>query len=74
MVKLLDRCNNISSMAGGFSGRRIVRYIEETDYFYKPLFEKAAKKYPEYQDSLFAIRYQMYSVIEAIERKLLDSH
>ncbi len=74
MVKLLDRCNNISSMAGGFSGKRIVRYMEETRYFYKPLFEKAAKEYPDYRDALFAIRYQMYSVMEAVQRKLLDNH
>ncbi|MCR5282600.1 MAG: HD domain-containing protein [Lachnospiraceae bacterium] len=74
MVKLLDRCNNISSMAGGFSGKRIIRYMEETQTYYGPLFEKAAQKYPDYRDSLFAIRYQMYSVMEAVQRKLLDSH
>ena len=71
MVKLLDRCNNISSMAGGFSGKRIRRYMRETKEYYPQLFQKAADTYPEYESCLFAIRYQMHSVMEAMKRTLI---
>lgn len=70
MVKLLDRCNNVSGMAAGFSAHRMARYIRETlDYVY-PLLDKARKAYPEYANALFLIRYHMRSVVETVRHLL----
>lgn len=70
MVKLLDRCNNVSGMAAGFSEQRMAAYIRETlDYVY-PLMEKARHAYPEYADALFLIRYHMRSVVETARHLL----
>ena len=45
MVKLLDRCNNISGMAAGFTKERLVEYIRETEKLIYPLFQKAKNEY-----------------------------
>ncbi|MBR6315485.1 MAG: HD domain-containing protein [Lachnospiraceae bacterium] len=70
MVKLLDRCNNVSSMAAGFSGRRIERYLKETETFYQPLISGMLEDFPQYRLQIQALCYQIYSVGEALERML----
>ena len=70
VVKLLDRCNNISSMATSFSDNRIADYIKETQEYINPLMETARNKYPEYSNPLFLIRYHMNSVIEALRHHM----
>lgn len=70
IVKLLDRCNNISSMATSFSDNRIADYIKETQEYIQPLMETARNKYPEYSNPLFLIRYHMNSVIEALKHHM----
>ena len=40
IVKLLDRCNNISSMAVGFSKEKMIEYIKETEKWFYPLLQK----------------------------------
>lgn len=69
MVKLLDRCNNISSMATSFSKEKLVEYIKETEKFVYPLLQKAKKKYPIYSNQIFLIKYHTTSVIEAIKHQ-----
>ena len=70
MVKLLDRCHNVSSMAAGFSDERMAEYITETKTYVDPLLERARKNYPEYSDQLFLIRYHMTSVLEALRHHM----
>lgn len=70
MVKLLDRCNNVSSMAAGFSKNKIENYIANTEKWVYPLFGKARTLYPEYSNSVFLIKYHMTSVVEALKRML----
>lgn len=70
-VKLLDRCNNVSSMAYGFTDKKIDEYIKETQTYVYPLLKKTGERYPEYSAALFLIRYQMDSVIEALCRDRL---
>lgn len=70
VVKLLDRCNNISTMATSFSDNRIADYIKETQEYVNPLMEKARHNYPEYSNLLFLIRYHMNSVIEALRHHM----
>lgn len=70
IIKLLDRCNNISCMSSGFSHSKMASYIEETEKWFLPLFDSAKNKFPTYADSLFLIEYHMMSVIESIKYQL----
>ena len=69
MVKLLDRCNNISSMAVGFSKEKMVEYIKETEKWFYPLLHKAKYEFPMYSNQIFLIKYHMTSVIEVIKHQ-----
>ncbi|MCR5418554.1 MAG: HD domain-containing protein [Lachnospiraceae bacterium] len=70
IVKLLDRCNNLSSMADGFSLPRIRRYLEETKTYYGPLVTAMLERYGQYETQIYAICYQMHSVFHAYSRML----
>lgn len=70
VVKLLDRCNNISGMAASFTDERMAEYIKETQEYVYPLMEKARDEYPEYSNQLFLIRYHMNSVTEALRHHM----
>lgn len=73
MVKLLDRCNNVSSMANCFTDEHIAEYIMETQEYIHPLMNRAQNVYPQYSNQLFLIRYHMNSVMEAL-RHHMRSH
>ena len=70
IVKLLDRCHNISSMANCFTDKHMAEYIKETQTYATPLMESTRKRYPEYSDQLFLIRYHMNSVQEALRHHM----
>lgn len=70
MVKILDRCNNISSMATSFTDERMAKYIKETQEYVYPLIKKARNDYPEYSNQLFLIRYHMNSVMDALRHHM----
>lgn len=70
MVKLLDRCNNVSTMATGFKKNRIERYIDETEKYIFPILDIVKHSYLEYYDATFLLKYQMLSVIESLKRIL----
>ena len=67
ITKIVDRCHNVSSMAGTFSKEKLIAYIEETRQYVLPLIRKAKEKYPEDADRLFALKYHMVSVVDSIE-------
>lgn len=69
IIKLLDRCNNVSSMATGFSKERLVEYIKETEAIVYPLLQNAKSEYPMYSNQIFLIKYHITSVIEAIKHQ-----
>ena len=69
MIKLLDRCSNVSGMAMGFSKMGLVKYIKETEQFVYPLLQKVKCEFPEYSNQIFLIKYHITSVIEAIKRQ-----
>lgn len=73
MVKILDRCNNVSHMASGFSREKIISYINETEEFVLPLTEHVKNTYPEYSNAAFLVKYQTVSVMEALKRTLLGT-
>lgn len=69
LVKLLDRCNNVSGMSAAFSKKKLVEYIKETENYVYPLIQNAKMEYPMYSNQLFLVKYHMVSVIEAIKRQ-----
>ena len=70
MVKLLDRCNNISSMAAGFSREGIIRYIQRTERWVYPLLRETRRRYPQYGNQVFLIKYHLTSVVETIKHQM----
>lgn len=71
IVKIIDRCNNVSTMAASFTKAKIVSYIEETEEFVLPLTDVLKNNYPEYSDISFLVKYQIISVLETIKHLLL---
>ena len=70
IVKILDRCNNVSHMASGFTKEKIADYIDETEEFVIPLITNVKHEYPEYYNAAFLLKYQMLSVMEALKRTI----
>lgn len=70
VVKILDRCSNVSSMATSFTDKHMVEYMRETWDYVMPLMEKAREKYPEYSNAFFLIRYHMNSVMESLRHHM----
>ena len=73
VVKLVDRCNNVSTMAQAFSNEKMNEYITETEKYVLPLIKTVKKSWPEYADLTFLVKYQIVSVIETIKVMLLSS-
>ena len=67
LTKLIDRCHNVSSMAGTFSVEKLKSYIEETRHYVLPLLRKVKDQYPEDSDILFVLKYHIVSVVDSIE-------
>ncbi len=63
-VKCLDRCNNLSTMAGSFSVPKMCRYIDETEEYILPLLNILEEKAPELSNAVFLLRYQMLALVE----------
>lgn len=70
MVKLLDRCSNVSGMATSFTDKHMAEYMQETWDYVIPLMENAREKYPEYTNAFFLIRYHMNSVLESLRHHM----
>lgn len=70
IVKLLDRCNNVSGMSAGFDKEKLIRYIAETENYFYPLIQNAEEKYSQYSNQLFLIKYHISSVLESIKHQL----
>lgn len=70
LTKLIDRCHNVSSMAGTFSEQKLRAYIDETRCYVLPLLRKVKQRYPEYSNVLFALKYHITSVVDAIDETL----
>ena len=67
IVKLLDRCNNVSFMTFAFPDSKIREYIAETRSYVLPLLEEARTRYPVYRNAYFLIKYHIGSVINSID-------
>ena len=67
VVKVLDRCNNVSTMAGSFTRDRLVEYIQETEEFVLPILKIMKNNYPEYSDLAFIVKYHLISLLETMK-------
>ena len=71
VIKCIDRCNNVSTMAGCFSKGKLLEYIEETEKYIIPLTDILKNEYPEYSDIAFLLKYQIISLLETIKNLML---
>ena len=69
LIKCLDRCNNLTTMAWGLSRERIYRMIRETEQYIIPLL-KVIKSTAEYNDAAWLLQYQMESMLDIYKRLL----
>lgn len=67
IVKMIDRCNNVSTMAGSFHREKLMEYITETEKYIMPVIKTVKDKYPEYSDIAFIVKYQIISILESIK-------
>ncbi len=70
LLKVIDRCNNLSLMATGFDRDKMITYITETERYVFPLID-VLKKTPDYYYAAFLLKYQMLSVMETLKRTLV---
>lgn len=66
-VKVLDRCNNVSTMAQSFTKEKLEEYIGETEKYVYPLMDYVQENYSEYEEMVYNIKYQMISIIDTIK-------
>lgn len=71
IVKIIDRCNNISTMASAFNRNALIKYIKETEAYVMPLIEHARSTIPEYADAIFVIKYHMRSILESLKAMVM---
>ena len=69
-AKLIDRCHNVSSMAGTFTTEKLKSYIDETREYVLPLLRKVKYEYPDEANILFVLKYHITSVVDAIDLTL----
>ncbi|MBQ6389333.1 MAG: helix-turn-helix domain-containing protein [Mogibacterium sp.] len=67
LVKCMDRCHNLSTMAGGLSRDRIYRMIRETETYYPDLL-KVLKDTLEYNNAAWLLKYQIESMLDIYKR------
>lgn len=70
LIKLIDRCNNISTMASGFTKQRMLKYIRETEEYILPLLSLVKNETLEWRQSAFLLEYQIRSILESLKRIL----
>lgn len=70
ICKIIDRCNNVSTMSGVFKKEKLLEYINETNTFIMPLIRNTKEQYPEYQNTLFLLKYQIVTLLTSIEGAL----
>jgi len=67
VVKIIDRCNNVSTMVGKFSPKKIAEHVLETEKYILPLIRELKNNYPEYSDLAFLVKYHIISVLETVK-------
>lgn len=71
IIKALDRCNNVSTMAHCFSRTRMIEYISETEQFVIPMLGYVKDNFREYNDAAFILKYHILSLIESLKNMIV---
>ena len=71
-IKVIDRCNNVSTMAGCFKDEKLAEYIDETEKYVFPLLSRIKQTWPEYNNVVFLVKYHMLSVLESLKVMLAE--
>ena len=72
IVKVIDRCNNISTMMLSMSYARASSYIDETETFVLPLIDVIKARWTQYYDAVYILKYHMLSVLESAKAAILS--
>lgn len=67
LVKIIDRCNNVSTMSASFERKKLIAYIHETEQYIIPLLTILKDTAPEYNNAVFLVKYQLISLLESIK-------
>ena len=71
LIKLLDRCHNLSVMSAGFSRQRMLTYVQHTQQHVMPLADTLRGFAPEYSNACFLLKYQMQSLMHTVLQLLV---
>ena len=69
LVKCIDRCCNLSTMAMGFRKEKMVTYVEQTEQYVLPLLT-AVKNEPRWNNAAWLLQYQITALFETCKRLL----
>ncbi len=69
LVKCIDRCNNLSCMADGFSRQKMISYVSDTERYLMPLLD-VVKNVPKWNNAAWLLRYQVTALVESFKRVL----
>ena len=64
LVKCIDRCNNLSTMASGFKKDKMAIYVSQTEKFVFPLLQKLKDTWVQWNIASWLLSYQIKSLIE----------
>lgn len=70
LIKCMDRCNNLSTMAMGFTREKMVTYLSDTEKWVLPLLKEFKNVTPLWSNAAWLLQYQMVSLMETIKRLL----
>ncbi|MGL4760964.1 MAG: HD domain-containing protein [Sarcina sp.] len=65
IVKIADRCHNIATLQF-FDDQKIGKYVEDTEKYIYPLFNKIKDKEPCFEDSIYYMKYHIDSIIGVV--------
>jgi (p)ppGpp synthase/HD superfamily hydrolase len=70
LLKCADRVHNLQSMIAGFSNKKQLEYIEETETYFYPMIKKARLEYSEFYMILVLFKQQMAMIIRSCKYNL----
>ena len=70
LVKCLDRCNNLSTMAIGFSREKMATYVQETEKYVFPLLKQLKDVWVQYNNASWLLSYQIKSLLATFQQLL----
>lgn len=74
LIKIPDRCHNISTMVDAFSIEKMESYVQETEKYILPLCSKAVRVHPEYSDQIYVMKNHIESVLVCIKAFIKEAN